>query len=151
MTTAWLLGSFIAIALRKRVPGKVGTYLHALTFLIVNSFTLFLAGGAFFRVYGNLDKFWDWALIKQAHIAAGIIFTLLIIFQHCGGLGLFLNGVGSKAHSSWGTFISIMMRMIVVFGWLLAKKENIAVGCFIVAFIESVILFKMPKATNRQK
>lgn len=94
----------------------------------------------------------EWSLIKQAHIGAGILLTLMIILQHCGGIGLFLNGVGSKTHSSWGTFISVMMRLVVVFGWQLSKKDDkITIGCLIVAIIETILLFRIPKATKKLK
>jgi hypothetical protein len=98
-----------------------GAILHGSLFFINNFVTLFLSAGAFYRVYPNLSKYSEWSLLKQSHIFAGIIFTIFVLLQHLGGMGLLISGKPGPNHRKFGMFISIVMRFIAVFGWLLVR------------------------------
>lgn len=57
LTGCWLVVATLAILVKKLVRGKSGAVLHGLLFFVNDAVTLFLAGGALFRVYPNLSKF----------------------------------------------------------------------------------------------
>jgi hypothetical protein len=143
LTGCWLITSFIAILLKKLVSGMLGAILHGLLFFINNALTLFLAAGAFYRVYPNLSKFNEWSLLKQSHIFAGILFTIFVVLQHLGGMGLLMTGKSGPNHRKFGMFISTVMRFIAVFGWLLIREEKLAGICGVIALLETVILLSI--------
>lgn len=140
LTACWIVGSFLAIIFKKLVKGKAGLALHALTFLATDLTTLFLAGGAFYRVYPNISKFQEWAPLKQAHIAAGIVFTIFVLLQHLGGVTLIFSNKPGGTHRKFGQFVSFVMRMIAVFGWLLVREDQMALIIGVVAVLETIIL-----------
>lgn len=146
LTACWLVWAVVAILTKKLIRGTFGAILHGLMFFANNAVTLFLAGGAFYRVYPNLGKYQEWSLLKQAHISAGIVFTLFVVLQHLGGVGVLLTGKPGAAHRKFGAFLSFVMRFIAVFGWLLVREEQIALYCGVIALLETIILL----AINRK-
>jgi hypothetical protein len=62
----WFFGSSIAILLR-----GVSRILHAIGFAIVDFSSAFFMIGAGIRVYQNVDKFFEWSLLKQGHVLGG--------------------------------------------------------------------------------
>lgn len=143
LTISWLGLSFISILLKKLSSHRYITYLHAFLYLLTNVATIFLAGGAFYRVYPNLSKFSEWNLLKQLHIAAGILFTVFVVIQHLGGATLLMFGGNGKLHRTSGMVIGTLMGAIVVFGWLLVRDEQMVGLCAAVAVVEAILLLSI--------
>lgn len=112
-------------------------------FFVCDLATLFLAGGAFYRVYPNLGKFSEWSQLKQLHISAGILFTIFMILQHLGGASILLLGKSGAVHRKFGVLVALGMRVIAVFGWLLVKEEKVTGLCAGVAVVETIILMSI--------
>ena len=123
---------------------KYNTLVHVLTFAIVDFTTLFFAGAALYRVSGHLDKFAEWNPIKQGHIAGGttsnilgIIFLVLVIVQHAGGVMSFLGKKPNPQHRQFGKILVHIGRCIAAFGWILGGHQQ---NAMIVAGVSGVLL-----------
>jgi amino acid permease len=67
----------------------------------------------------------------------GVVFLVIMILQHFGGVIAYYTGKPNPLHRKFGRYVAMLGRIIAIFGWLLGGNQQNAI---IVGVASAVIL-----------
>lgn len=114
--------------------------LHVAVFVLIDYISLFFIGSAIYLLLPHLSNFLKWSILQQLHIFAGnksiilgLIFLILLTYQHTVGVVTWHKERRSSTHRQLGPIIVFLGRIIAGVGWLIQSHKSYSIAVFITA------------------
>lgn len=102
--------------------------LHIAVFFLIDYITLFFMGSAIYLLLPHLPQFFKWSILQQLHIFAGnrfiilgLIFMILLTYQHIVGAVTWHKERRSSIHRQLGPILVFLGRILAGVGWLIPQ------------------------------